>query len=535
MLPTHSDSVVILMMEVHTNRQEESIMKTTFKFIIAAMAAVSVFSSCQKELANETVNNTTGGVRTIAVQFDNSTKATLDGFTPKFANGDAIRVSNTEKSEECTVSVDGSGNATFTTTLSGALTAIYPSAAAVLSSGEADAPIATSNNIKVPASQDGDVAKAIIAKAGIADGRTSATFNVQTALFQITPPDGVKTFTITSLKPVVNGVARTGEAVAINTDGATDAAKLVITVSNNDLTTFYVALKAGVNLSDLSFEYITDATNGLGAMKGIPAKDIAAAGKTDATAANTKYTIDNTNWHPYVEIEMAVQPGVGMPAEIKTYKWATMNIGANSETEAGKYFMYGETTGITPSGSSFSFPDSKYYSADNSSWAQAKGFAWENCPWTNGTYVFSSEYKVFNVFTKYVSQTSFLAEGFACDNKEILDLADDAANANWGGSWRMPNRWEFHGLTLKGWDYTNEGCKIGTSPNQIFLPLTGTGEGTDLKRAEDYCRYWSSSVSIDYPNGASHLYCNLAWDEDPDPFMGDDRYRGHPVRALSEK
>ena len=100
-------------------------MKTTFKFIIAAMAAISVFSSCQKELANETVNNTTGGVRTIAVQFDNSTKATLDGFTPKFANGDAIRVSNTEKSEECTVSVDGSGNATFTTTLSGDLN-IFP-------------------------------------------------------------------------------------------------------------------------------------------------------------------------------------------------------------------------------------------------------------------------------------------------------------------------------------------------------------------------------------------------------------------------
>lgn len=445
MLPTHSDSVVILMMEVHTNRQEESIMKTTFKFIIAAMAAVSVFSSCQKELANETVNNTTGGVRTIAVQFDNSTKATLDGFKPKFANGDAIRVSNTEKSEECTVTVDGSGNATFSTTLSGDLTAIYPSAAAVLSSGGADAPIATSNNIKVPASQDGDVAKAIIAKAGIADGRTSATFNVQTALFQITPPDGVKTFTITSLKPVVDGVARTGEAVAINTDGATDADKLVITVSNNDLTTFYVALKAGVNLSDLSFEYIIDATNGLGAMKGIPAKDIAAAGKTDATAANTKYTIGNTNWHPYVEIEMTVKQGYTDIYETHTYKWATMNIGATSATEAGKYFMWGETTGITPSGSSFSFPDSKYYSADNSSWAQAKGFAWENCPWTNGTYVFSSEYKVFNVFTKYVpaSQTSFLAEGFAGDNKEILDLADDAANANWGGSWRMPTKWEF--------------------------------------------------------------------------------------------
>ena len=493
-------------------------MKTTFKFIIAAMAAISVFSSCQKELANETVNNTTGGVRTISVQFNNSTKATIDGFTPKFANDDAIRVSNTEKSEECTVSVDGSGNATFTTTLSGALTAIYPSAAAVLSSGEADAPIATSNNIKVPASQDGDVAKAIIAKAEIAVGSTSATFTSQTALFQITPPDGVKTFTITSLKPVVNGVARTGEAVAINTDGATDADKLVITVSNNDLTTFYVALKAGVNLSDLSFEYIIDATNGLGAMKGIPAKDIAAAGKTDATAANTKYTIDNTNWHPYVEIEMAVQPGYLMPPVTKTYKWATMNIGANSETEAGKYFAWGDIVGQTPSSSTFS-----------------PGFSWTTCPFQTAVATDWSNTK----FNKYVpaSDTSYLAKGFAGDNKEILDLADDAANANWGGSWRMPNRWEFIALaSVKEWDSTNEGYKFGTSPNQIFFPLTGYGSGTDFRYPDYYGKYWSSSVSFDSGTPFYALYLSFGYDDD-DEFNSYNfwyRYSGYPVRALSE-
>ena len=309
-------------------------------------------------------------------------------------------------------------------------------------------------------------------------------------------------------------------------------------MDTSDLTTFYVALKAGVNLTDLSFEYIIDATNGLGAMKGIPAKDIAAAGMTDATAANTKYTIGNTNWHPYVEIEMAVQPGYRMDPVIKTYKWATMNIGANSETEAGKYFMYGETTGITPSGSSFSFPDSKYYRADNNSWNQTKGFAWENCPWTKGTFILSSKE---NVFTKYVfdSKTSYLAEGFAADNKEILDLADDAANANWGGSWRMPTKWEYYALTsVKEWDSTNEGFKFGTSPNQIFLPLTGYGLGTDLTNAEWYGDYWSSSVSVDVPYRA----LSLSFDYDPDPnddngvnaFYGIDRFRGFPVRALSE-
>ena len=250
-------------------------------------------------------------------------------------------------------------------------------------------------------------------------------------------------------------------------------------------------------------------------MKGIPAKDIAAAGKNDATAANTKYTIDNTNWHPYVEIEMAVQPGVGMPPEIKTYKWATMNIGANSETEAGKYFAWGDIVGQTPSSSTFS-----------------PGFSWTTCPFQTAVATDWPNAK----FNKYVpaSQTSYLAEGFAGDNKEILDLADDAAYANWGGSWRMPIKWEFIALiSVKEWDSTNGGFKFGTFPNQIFIPLTGFGDGTDFKQAEDCGRYWSSSVSLDYPFHALSL--EFYWDDDWfNGYTGNYRYLGYAVRALSE-
>ena len=497
-------------------------MKTTFKFIIAAMAAISVFSSCQKEPAKEKVNDTIDGVRTIAVQFDNSTKATLDGFTPKFANGDAIRVSNTEKSEECTVSVDGSGKATFSTKLSGTLTAIYPSAAAVLSSGEADAPIATSNNFKVSASQDGDVAKAIIAKATIETGSSAAIFTGQTALFVITPPDGVKAFTVESLKPVVDGVARTGTAKAINTEGATDADKLVIAVSNNSLSTFYVALVHGVKLTDLSFEYITDVTNGLGAMKGIPAKDIAAAGKTDATAANTKYTIGNTNWHPYVTIDGK--------------KWATMNIGATSAIEVGKYFMWGETTGITPSGSSFSFPDSKYYSADNSTWLQTKGFAWYNCPWTCGK---CDTRGVKKVFTKYIPKTkesTYWGGTGPSDDKTTLDLADDSANAYWGGSWRMPTNEEFDNLALLQRGDFVEGSYFGNSDTQqIFLPAAGYGDSPTLLAEDEYGRYWSSSLAGTPYNALGLRFSYI--DDYTNPYADTNsyyRYIGQPVRAISD-
>ena len=444
-------------------------MKTTFKFIIAALSAIAVFASCQKELGEKTSDSgQKDGLRVITVQFDNPTKASLgsDGLTPTFTNNDKIRVSNSTKSEECTVTVDGA-TATFTTTLSGALTAIYPEDAAVLSSGEADAPIATSNNIKVPAYQDGTIAKAIIAKAEIADASScaTATFRCQTALFQITPPAGATTFTVTSLKAVVSG-ARTGDAVAINTEGAYDAAKRVITVTVPSDGTAYVALKAGVNLTDLSF----DAGETYG-MKGIPAKDITAAGKTDATAANTKYTINNGNWHPYVTIGGK--------------KWATMNIGATSETDAGHYFAWGHAEGCV---------------RNTSGWVLA---------------------------SDNTTEKDFDTEDFP--NRDASSF-QDAATSNWGGSWRMPTNAEFEELGVGDWfsDPVN-GRKFG-SPDKIFLPAAGYGNGTSLNEVDINVKghYWSSSL---YELGNAYY---LNFDSGSAGTCSYNCCNGRSVRALSE-
>ena len=153
-------------------------MKTIpFKFIIAAVAVMAVSASCRKETVGGAAGNVADGVRVISVQFNNSTRAVLgsDGLTPKFENNDRIRVSNATRSEECTISVSN-GNASFTTTLGGELTAIYPAAAAVLSSSAADAPIAPSNSFKVSAVQDGTARNAMIAMATIAAGASSAFF-----------------------------------------------------------------------------------------------------------------------------------------------------------------------------------------------------------------------------------------------------------------------------------------------------------------------------------------------------------------------
>ncbi|MBP9992637.1 MAG: hypothetical protein KBS73_04270, partial [Bacteroidales bacterium] len=221
-------------------------MKTiSFKFIIAAMVAVAtmlVSPSCRKETVGGAAGNVADGVRVISVQFDNSTKAVLgsDGLTPKFENNDRIRVSNATGSEECIINVSG-GIATFTTNLDGELTAIYPADAAVLSSSEADAPIAPSNSFKVSAVQDGTARNAMIAMATIAAGASSAFFTGVTSLFEITPPSGATSITITST------------AEDINTDGATPADKLVIKAPVLSDGKSYVSLVPGVKLSKLLF------------------------------------------------------------------------------------------------------------------------------------------------------------------------------------------------------------------------------------------------------------------------------------------
>ena len=483
--------------------KEESIMKTTFRIIIASMAASAVLASCRKELNTENTAGPIDGVRTISVQFDNSTKACFDGLTPKFENGDKIMVANATESKECTVSVEGN-NVTFTTDLTGALTAIYPEGAAVLAGG--DGSTLVDPGYKVPATQDG---KAIIAKATIGAEETGANFVCQTAVFEITPPAGATSITIKSLKPIGTDGQRSGTAEAINTDGADDAAKCVITVDVRTDGKAYASLKAGVKLSDLSFD--AGPTYG---MKGIPTSVVTAASKPNATASNTRYSIGNADgsWHPYVEITM----------NSKTYKWAKMNVGATEETglnSYGKYFSWAEVSGHAPSSGSF---ESDFASFDHSderypdTWNAALFFNDCNTPYYDGSDYSGSDYN-------------------NSTGKTVLDLADDAANANWGGSWRMPTKAEFDALCSEiiSWDSTNKGYKFGTYPSQIFLPAAGgsTGDGKDLcEVGADGC-YWTSSLFSGDSSAASYLYF---FEGSAYTYIPTGRYIGQSVRALSE-
>jgi hypothetical protein len=169
--------------------------------------------------------------------------------------------------------------------------------------------------------------------------------------------------------------------------------------------------------------------------------------------------MDDLNDHEYVDLGLSV-------------KWATCNVGADSPEDYGDYFAWGETS-----------PKSTY------NWSTYKWGDYEN-------------------FTKYNTKSGF----GTVDNKNQLDLSDDAARANWGGSWRMPTHDEFMELIEKcSWTWTIQngvkGYKVTskTNDNSIFLPAAGYRYSSSLNDAGSFGYYWSSSLGTDDPNGAGYV------------------------------
>ena len=441
-------------------------MKTAIRIMAAGLAASLALVSCAKQEAMDNGSTSpAGGARTIAVSFANaSVKSELNGLQPKFVATDVIKVSNgTDAPVDCTVEIDGSGNASITTELTGALTMVYPAAAAKMNGNAIE-------GVLVPTVQDGTFASANICKAIIAEKATSASFENQTAVFCITPGAGASTKyveLITAGAEIANSVPAGSEYDTMHKIHVASASAAPVYVS--------ILVPEGLKIRDLSF---ADGSN----MKTL--KD-----DTDAIAVNSLYTVTNENWsRPYVEIN-------GL-------KWATMNIGATSSTDAGKYFAWGDVTGQTPSGSTFSTP-----------------FKWAHAPFNNGRSIYNASY------FESVKDTE-------CPNG-ILALKNDAANVNWGGSWRMPTKAEFDALVseTKVWDSTNKGYTFGTSPNTIFLPAAGYGNDTVLVFAGDFGNYWSSSLYTDNPKSAYNLYFLSTGVASTG---SNERCLGQSVRALSE-
>jgi hypothetical protein len=179
-------------------------------------------------------------------------------------------------------------------------------------------------------------------------------------------------------------------------------------------------------------------------------------------------------------------------------KWATMNVGANSLEDYGDYFAWGETS-----------TKSTYY-------------------WI--TYKYGSSYAS---LYKYNNSSSH----GTVDNKTTLELSDDAAYKNWGGSWRMPTDAEMTELReqctwtwttqngVKGYKVTSK--KSGYTNNSIFLPAAGYREDT-LHNAGSRGYYRSSSLHTAAPN----FVWSVRFYSDYVERSNDSRWCGFPVRPV---
>lgn len=174
-----------------------------------------------------------------------------------------------------------------------------------------------------------------------------------------------------------------------------------------------------------------------------------------------------TNGHEYVDL--------GLPSGTL---WATMNVGATSPEDYGDYFAWGEVTGYDSGKTSFSWSNYKYCNGSSSS------------------------------MTKYCTKSSY----GSVDNKTELELSDDAARQNWGGSWRMPSEEQFKELVNEcTWKWTTQngvyGYRVSSkkNSNSLFFPAAGFRD-TSLDCAGSYGVYWSRSLIDSYSNLAYNLF-----------------------------
>lgn len=218
---------------------------------------------------------------------------------------------------------------------------------------------------------------------------------------------------------------------------------------------------------------------------------------------DTPESIDPYNGHEYVDL--------GLPSGLK---WATCNVGANKPEEYGDYFAWGETEPYYTDGHSQANPCSD--------WTTRKtGYNWTSYKWCTGLYYTQ---------TKYCTNSSF----GTVDNKNVLDLEDDAAHVNWNGDWRMPTKEEQEELqTNCTWTWGSHngvnGCTVvGPNGNSLFLPAAGFRLDSKLDNEGYSCEFWSSSLLSECPNSAYELY--FAWNHVSGGYAG--RCYGFPVRPV---
>ena len=194
--------------------------------------------------------------------------------------------------------------------------------------------------------------------------------------------------------------------------------------------------------------------------------------------------------------------------EIGGLKWATMNIGASKPSDCGLYFAWGDTQGYT-AGQVGSGEGQKYFG-----WADYKYGNGTSSPGATG-------------MTKY-NET---------DGLTTLEAVDDAAVANWGGSWRMPTTGEFQALrdaVNTAWTQVNGVygilcTDIKDSSKTLFFPAAGNCGNGSVENVGGYGYYWSSSLGA---SGRQYAYYLRFFSYGASWAYSKDRYYGYAVRPV---
>lgn len=225
-------------------------------------------------------------------------------------------------------------------------------------------------------------------------------------------------------------------------------------------------------------------------------------GSANAQLAAGKYypiglNLSQLDYQTYQD-QAAVDLGM-TTASGKKLIWASMNVGAVTETVFGDYFAWGETETKTD-------------------------YRWSTYAWGSSS----------TTLTKYNTKT----ENGTVDNKTVLNPEDDAAHVNMGGTWRMPTAAEYQELldkTTHEWvtNYKGSGINGYTftgNGNTIFLPAAGFRYVTLFDTQGTYGYYWSSSLTEYYPSYGQYLGFSSG---DLYVYNGN-RYDGRSVRAVKE-
>lgn len=193
----------------------------------------------------------------------------------------------------------------------------------------------------------------------------------------------------------------------------------------------------------------------------------------------------NTNGHEYVDLDL---PSGTL--------WATMNVGASKASDYGLYFQWGDTQGYTKDQVGTGEGQKKFAS----DWSDYK---WN--PSGDG-----------ETFTKY-NKT---------DNKNVLDLEDDASHVNMGGSWHIPTSEQIEELidnTTSAWTTSDDGVSGVTFTSKkdesksIFIPAVGFAFDGSVNDIGDDGNVWSSMLNTDDVYNGQYLYFvsgNASYDDD---------------------